>query len=793
MDSVSPEVDSVFIAQTRERMNEIRRTQHRPTVALVLSGGGAKGAAHIGVKKVLDELEIPVDLICGTSMGSLMGGLMALGYDSEFLDSLLKNQDWNLTISDRIDPNFIPYTTKMYKSKYLVTIPFHYEKPPVEVPNLKNVPRQARRQARLEFAARDENKQSRSFASSLPAGYAYGLNVNNFFSSLSVGYQDSIAFRDLPIPFCCVAADIVSCKAKNFGSGSIKTAMRSSMSIPGLFDPVRTDGMVLVDGGTRNNFPVDLAKAMGADYIIGVELSNLSPDYEQVNNVGNVFMQFITMLGKDAFDKNVDKCDVYIKPDMEGFNMLSFNSSAIDTIISRGYRAAAEKKDSLQMIKDHLGESLPQLNSCKATDINTTPVQISGIEFLGMSDIESRILMRKIKLQAGQYVDKKIMDEAMAKIHATGAFEFASYSLLGSEEPYRLVFDCVKGPVHRAGLGLRLDSEEKASLLFNLGLNTQKIQGSTLDISGKIGINQYGRLRYSLDFPSAPTFNAEMSIRGINTTTYLSSPKFKANYLSSTLDFVEHEESIYFSNIKWTNFDLQLGAMNKYCDHGGQWLYSEMGGTKISGGSFGDHLSAFAKGTLYSLDDRYYPTKGASVDLKYGFDFLGFDSPNFIPTHIMSLDYTQPIMLGKVCALIPSIHARFLFNNSPYDENNEKVIDAMAYYNNNLVGGSLAGRYKEHQIPFCGFDGSYMAKDKVVILGAEFRVNPVSELYLSAKVNALKEAERLDTMLEDLKPSFWGLAVEVGYNSIIGPLKANLHWSDFTHELQAYFSIGFDF
>lgn len=206
-------------------------------------------------------MEIPVDMICGTSMGGLVGGLYSMGYSAGKLDSLLRSQNWDVMLSDKVDQSYISFADKEYKSKYLLSIPFHYEKQPVKKEDSVHF-RNRRRDLSLDAEAGDFSTQAgvSNLASSLPSGYVYGFNVNNLISSLTVGYQDDMSFTELPIPYFSVAADVVSCKAKNWGSGSVKSAIRSTMSIPGLFDPVWTDGMVLVDGGTRNNFPVDLAR-----------------------------------------------------------------------------------------------------------------------------------------------------------------------------------------------------------------------------------------------------------------------------------------------------------------------------------------------------------------------------------------------------------------------------------------------------------------------------------------------------------------------------------------------------
>ena len=778
MDSVDPQGDSVTISEMRQRLDEVRRTQHRPTVALVLSGGGAKGAAEVGAIKYLEEKGLPVDLVCGTSIGGLLGALYACGYDSDDMRELFRTQDWGLTLTDRIDRSYISYSDKLYKNRFLFSIPFHYEDSEFER-RVHDQVRYSRPDGLVHVGHGDGGMDTQTgvnkLAASLPSGYAYGFNVNNLLTSLTVGYQDSISFAALPVPYMCVAADMVSCKAKNWGSGDLKTAMRSTMSIPGLFDPVRTGGMILVDGGTRNNFPADFAKAAGADYIVGVELGDIRPGYSQVNHIGNLVSQFIAMLGRDALDKNVLIPDVYAKPDLKGYNMLSFSPEAVDTMILRGYRAMEGKGEEIDAIVARTGRADPASGGAKrkATDISKTGVQIDRISFSGLSDGESRLMMRKTGLNAGQIVDKAIMDDAMSKLQATGAFNSVTYSLYGEQEPYALVFHCEKGPTHQAGLGLRMDTEEYVLILLNLGLNTHKLMGSKFDFTAKIGSTLRGGVKYSLDIPELPTLNFSAAA-GLNGAYITSEPG-----MNGSIRYFYNRESVSLSNLKWSKAALEFGL--EHCHYSVMEIFGREGlDLSLAGGSMGDHLYLTGNGVIYTMDDFYFPHKGSRLNVSYNLGITDWKGSGM--SNIISADFRTVVNVTPFIALIPDIHIRNVFGRS-----------GSSFTECNFLGGDIAGRYIDQQIPFVGFGNACIARDNILVANLDLRLNPVRNLYVSAKAGYVKDGDLISDIFDDATPTCWGLAIETAYNTIVGPLKASVKWSSMREELGLYLSAGFDF
>ena len=300
--------------------------KERPTVAVVLSGGGAKGVAHISALRAVEEAGIPIDIICGTSMGSLIGALYCIGYSTDYLDSLVRSQDWTVLLSDRTDPTTLTLRQREEQNTYAII---------------------------------------RGLSSDTPekGGLIRGRNLDRLFRSLllsapatphSATLLDSISFDSLPIRFACVATDIVTNGEVVFHDGYLIQAMRASMAIPAVFTPVRMGDKVLIDGGLRNNYPADVARQMGADIIIGVTVQNDSLRADEITDAMSVFNQIIDINSKNKYDENVAMSDIFMKVDVHGYSAASFTPAAIDVLIRRGAEEAERHRDDLQALRHRL-------------------------------------------------------------------------------------------------------------------------------------------------------------------------------------------------------------------------------------------------------------------------------------------------------------------------------------------------------------------------------------------------------------------------------------------------------
>lgn len=770
---IDPAADSIAVKQMQARMENIR--QYRPTVALVLSGGGAKGLAHIGAIRYLESLGIPIDMVLGTSMGGLVGGLYSLGYTPDQIDYMVHQIDWHWVFSDRLPRDYYSYSDTRYREKYLLSIPFFYEKDYYEM----KVADEARftpvhKHDVLHIGA-DHDDQGDMFKKnilgSLPSGYIFGQNVANLISSLTIGYQDSMDFKDLPIPFVCVASDMVSGKAKIWHSGKINDAMRSTMSIPGVFAPVRVEGMVLVDGGLRDNFPTQLARDMGADIIIGVDLSQQRRTYVEVNNLGDIIGQGVDMLMRETLDKNIEIPDVKIRPNLHEYNMLSFHASNVDDIINRGYQAAQAQDSLLRNVAELTSGKYYSIPKPSAVGLSKDSIVIANFEMTGVLPREKTLLKDRLGLKYGQKISMDDLYHIVAQIYGTQAYDFVTYELKGDDDPYDLVLNCKRGPIHQFGLGVRVDTEEIVSVLLNFGYNAHKLHGHVFNLTGKVSANPYLGLQWSYDMPKMPTFNALASIRW----TDLSMLNFGENRLS--LNMFKAKQELFLSNVNWSHQNLKGGLRNEIITVKNVKSSQILGDYDFSQ-SRNDYISAFIETERYTFDDGYFPTRGVDLGLSYSWVFAGF--PHRIHNfHIVQADAKFVISAGERFAFIPSANIRFLLGDEI----------PVAYFN--AIGGSMAGRYVEQQIPFVGINNLAAMKNILTQCRLDLRYTLAKNHYLTGIFNYARDCDYFNEYADGL--GYFGTGLEYSFDTVFGPLSANIHWSNLTGKVGFYLSAGYNF
>lgn len=743
--------DSTAWNNFRNRLDKIRK--ERPTVALVLGGGGARGLAHVGVLRYLKEQNIPVDLVVGTSMGGLMGSLFALGYPVEQIEEIVKEMDWETMLSDKVPDKFISYRDRVYREKYRLSIPFDI----------------------------NEGK----FQKSMPSAYIKGQNVSNLISSMTVGYQNGIDFSCLPIPFACVATDLIRGVGHIWLSGDINDALRTTMSIPVVFSPLRKDNMVLVDGGLKDNYPVDIARAMGADIVIGVSVGTPSKDFNETANVMDVMAQMMDLSDKVNLEKNMKLGDVNIVPELDGYTALSFNSENVEAIIGKGYEAAVANAAGIAAVREKTGSGGVRYNSPAAINVSREKIHVDSIVFKGINSNEKKILLKKIHFKSGQMVGREELDNSVQQMYALNSFHNIQYRIPNSEgspDRYNIIIDCRKGPVNQFGLGGRFDSEELVSAFVNMEINSHSLYGSSYDFNLKLAANPNFRFEYFYDHPNAPMLGVAVELGYTNThlMSFSDSP--------FCMDFFYTTQEATISDLHWSVFDLRGGLRNKYVQilnydplvndeernpHNferrlalnGRWADPT------------DYLGFFLNAGMDKMEGKYYfPTGGYAMNLDYDWQFKanlhqGEDFRHF-NYHALAFRFKAAVS-NSFFTYLPSLATRLLFAKDP---------ENIPLYALNVIGGHIPSRYLPQQMTFTGINNLHAVNDMMLLMAHDFRFTLFPKNYITLQTNLVFSADKLwgPYIKDDFFRNHFdlGIGVEYAVETIIGPVKVGLDWSN---------------
>lgn len=713
--------------------------QQRKSVAVVLSGGGAKGVAHIGALKVIEEAGIPIDYIVGTSMGSIIGGLYSIGYTPHQLDSMVNHQNWPLLLSDRISWEDQTMTERQNSETYVLSVPLK------------------------------KNLKANVFG-----GVIKGQNLANLFSELTVGYHDSINFNKLPIPFACVSENIVNGDEVVFHNGVLATAMRASMAIPGVFTPVRLGDKILVDGGMKNNFPTNIARAMGADVIIGVDVQNDLRTADELNNLSEIFNQIINLTGQTRYEENIKLATVYIKVDVKGYSAASFNIPALDTLVNRGEEAAREQWTALQKLKKEIG--LPEnyvapRHGPFSSLWSSKDIFVKEITFDGIEDSDKKWIMHRCHLKENSKMRMEQLYEALTTLRGSQAYSNVSYKLTDTPQGYQLHFILEEKYERNLNLGIRFDSEEIASLLLNVRSRLDTRVPSWVSVTGRLGKRYLARVEYTL---------APMQMRNFNFAyqfEYNDINIYNHGRRSYNTTYKYHSGEFGFSDVWFRN--LRFGAgLNfeffKYKD----FLYNT-GGQRLEVKP--QHFfSYFAQLHYNTYNKGYFPSKGTDVQGRYS---LYTDNLTYYKGHApfsaLAASWAGVFSLTDRFALIPSLYGRVLIGkNIPYP-----------YLN--AMGGENFGHYLPQQLPFAGITNLEIVDNSVLVTSLKLRQRIGSKNYVTFTGNV---AFRNDNFFDiwGAKP-VWGGSVGYGYDSLFGPLEASLGYSSRSHKVGFYVNLGYVF
>ena len=764
--------------------------KERPKVGLVLSGGGAKGAAHVGVLKYLEDNGIPIDYIAGTSMGSVVGGMYALGYSTDEILDVLSSADWNRLISNEVDRRKISFTRKLENETMAFTVPF----------SLKH----------------KEDMQSRTFKNSLPKGFVTGDNIINLFNSLAVGYADSLSFGQLPIPFLCIATDMLSGEAAVLDKGEFTKALRASMAIPVLFDPVKMNQTLYTDGGLTCNFPAEQCKAMGADYVIGVSMSpGLEDDPENLSSVLSQIKQLKEIMTDKDFDRYHEQCDIFISPDLKGVGMLSFDAESVARVTQSGYEAASAQAEKFEALKrvvfSQSTDSVPKkINRKKAVNIIRNKVLISGIEFVGVDKKLDKWMHRVCRVEIGDMVDKNDIDESVSIYYGTGNFKSVTYTLHNdpvTTDGYILRFNFVEKNPHDFGLGFRFDSQDMLSVLLHVGINSNRMSGFKTNLDAKLGGNQWLKLNVSYGHLLYPKINFAYHFRNSELDVY------DMDQLEMNEKFLQHKFRVYLSENHTRTFSVGAGLEMELMTPR-KVMYSDKIATQEADYKGVNTLGTFAYFAFDNLNKNRFATRGVKGRVDFNWKDCTFTTKGISKFQMASLVYGfegyVPVIKDRF-VLVPQLYGSFLFGKGAVSGQEGGWNDLfkgpvpMYPYLNNIIGGAEMGRYIDHQLPFIGVNKTSFAFNNLAIARLDMRVRVHKNHYLTAMVNYARSSIDFHNFFEknggllwgslyDYNASnWWGAGIRYSLDTKIGPLEFDISSSNISKSVNLYFSLGYFF
>ncbi len=408
----------------------------RERVGLVLSGGAARGLAHIGVLKALEEQGVVIDAIAGTSMGAVVGGLYAAGYRVAELEQLATEVDWQQALSDAPSRENIPFRRKQDDRDFLV-------------------------KQKLSF--RDDGSLG------LPMGVLQGQNLALLLEKLFARAGAIEDFDELPVPFRAVAADIATGETVVFSQGHLALAVRASMSIPALLTPVEVDGRLLVDGGISNNIPVDIARQMGVDRVIVVDIGSPLASTESLQTVFNILNQSVALLTRRNSDEQLATLlpqDILVQPELTGFGVTDF--AYAQDMMDAGYRAT----HGLQQRFVGLAQPLPAQSILPSNrkKVKKAPV-ISSVQVENTSKVGNEVIRYYIRQPLNEPLDIKKLQKDMGTLYGLEYFDRVEYRLQPEEGGNALVINATDKSTGTdyLSLGLNLSDDLRGDSVFNIG------------------------------------------------------------------------------------------------------------------------------------------------------------------------------------------------------------------------------------------------------------------------------------------------------------------------------------
>lgn len=724
---------------------------NRPVVGLVLSGGGACGMAHIGVLKVMEEAGLRPDLITGVSMGSIIGGLYSIGYSADSLEKISRSANWDQLFSNKIPENKVIFPEKEHFQNSIITLPLSFSKV------------------------------------KLPSGLINGQQIEKILSFYAWPAADIDNFSNLPVPFMCLATDLVNLKLVEMRSGYLPDAMRASMAVPSLLTPLKLDSLLLVDGGFLRNFAASEALDMGADFLIGSYTGGKHNKEEELEDVTDVLKQLGFYPGITDYNQQKKLVNILIEPDLDDCSSTDFEKS--DTIIARGYRAALPYLEKFRKLADSLNQS----GFARQAEpiIDKQDYVIDKVEIVGNRVYSDNQIMGILNIEPGQRIDKYEITDKIDLLYGKVWFEKIKYRFIKRNDSLVLSLECTEKPRAMFYGSVHYDESVKSGVVAGFTVNNLLANRSVVDVNSLIGQYYKFNVGYSLFADRYKKFGLSLNLYGDNRLIpflKLSGERGRTvsrNFIQS-LSLVKRVGLNQMTNIS-VSHEMMI-MIPEYLNR-----------DKIRRLSYNYFTQSFDY-DINTIDNKHFPNNGLVMSIYTG-------TSKLVSSVIRSDTSRITLNEGEETGLTFKRFYTGIINFRQYFSPGEKVTisfganvlyitdsDSLSQKNNFfLLGGTRSVSIRS--VPMTGFHSNEIAARKTAGLEAGIDIEPVPSLHLffNTSLYAVQEHERLGGY-----SLYNGYGLGMGYNSIIGPVKIGLMYgrnrnSSLFNDLKGFISVGYYF
>ena len=699
-----------------------------PRVGLVLSGGGAKALAHVGLLRVLEEEGVRPDFVAGTSMGAVIGALYAIGYTPDQIEREMYRVDWEAIVLNDRPRSSLSFLDKGSEERYLLSFPM------------------------------------RGWTPTLPDGINYGQRIINELDRLTIGTHDIRDFSEFPIPFACLATDLETGEAVVLDTGYLPDALRATSSFPSLYSPYEINGRLLVDGGLIENLPIQLLKTKDVDHIIGSDVQSISHSREELNSVFNVLDQISGFVNARNHRRDSAEALFIVRPDIPGAGVTTFEM--MDSIFSAGYREASRYRAQIRAIGKPRTEIplKPMHQRARRDSLFLNQVHIPPSELASFG-----LIKRKLGLRTGRESSDQDLVNGMNRLWGTQLYATADFKLLpspGKEDAFDLHLRLKERRyLQQIRLGLHYDDDFQTAVLLNYTRRNLLFTNSKLSLDAAVGVNPRLWLEYTVDREFIPTVRLSFRSHRFKMPLYinrkLESEKVYLDYsLSAMLQSVAADRLLVAGGIQIEGVDL---------------------GTTISEvfpeAVYQNYVNYFALLELDLLDKGSFPSKGSSFKGNYRVITTTEEYRSGLePTSVLGAELLQVVPLWEGSSMY--LKGNLITTIGPDPD-----------YQYAVFLGGLGQNYINQTLPFLGYRFMELVGRSAVAFGADINYQFIPKHYLVARANfgaletSFKELWNSQTLLD-------GYGLSYAYESALGPLQLTFMGSTNHAEIYTYVSLG---